>query len=94
MKIYFKYVILFLLFISNVLFAQTPLPIYSPNFSSAGGWQINGNAAVISSSYGSNDYVNLPKPNLNSFTIEYWVKTTQVSPTGSQWYQGLGIVDA
>jgi len=43
---------------------------------------------------GSNDYVNLPKPNLNSFTIEYWVKTTQASPSGSQWYQGLGIVDA
>jgi len=51
MKKYFKYVIIFLLFISNVLFAQTPLPIYSPNFSSAGGWQINGNAAIISSSY-------------------------------------------
>jgi hypothetical protein len=31
--------------------AQTPLPIYSPNFANAGGWQINGNASVISSSY-------------------------------------------
>ena len=51
MKNYFKYVILFLLFINGSLYAQTPLPIYSPNFSSAGGWQINGNAAVISSSY-------------------------------------------
>jgi hypothetical protein len=51
MKKYFKYVIIFLLFLSNVIMAQTPLPIYSPNFSSAGGWQINGNAAVISSSY-------------------------------------------
>ena len=43
---------------------------------------------------GSNDYVNIPKPTLNSFTIEYWVKTTQVSPSGTQWYQGNGIVDA
>jgi len=43
---------------------------------------------------GSNDYVNLPKPTLNSFTIEYWVKTTQASPSGTQWYQGNGIVDA
>ena len=43
---------------------------------------------------GSNDYVNIPKPNLNSFTIEYWVKSTQVSPSGTQWYQGNGIVDA
>ena len=31
--------------------AQTPIPIYSPNFSSAGGWQINGNATIISSTY-------------------------------------------
>jgi hypothetical protein len=43
---------------------------------------------------GSNDYVNIPKPTLNSFTIEYWLKTTQVSPSGTQWYQGNGIVDA
>ena len=48
MKKYFKFVIVFLLFFSN-LFAQTPLPIYSPNFSSAAGWQINGNATIISS---------------------------------------------
>jgi hypothetical protein len=51
MKKYFTYVILFLLFLSSSLSAQTPLPIYSPNFSSAGGWQINGNASIISSSY-------------------------------------------
>ena len=43
---------------------------------------------------GSNDYVNIPKPTLNSFTIEYWIKTTQASPSGTQWYQGNGIVDA
>ena len=43
---------------------------------------------------GSNDYVLLPKPTLNNFTIEYWVKTTQTSLTGSQWYNGNGIVDA
>jgi hypothetical protein len=51
MKNYFKYVIIFLLFLSNSIIAQTPIPIYSPNFSSAGGWQINGNAAVISNTY-------------------------------------------
>lgn len=43
---------------------------------------------------GSNDYVNLPKPNLNAFTIEYWVKSSQTSLTGTQWYSGNGIVDA
>ena len=51
MKNYFKYVIIFLLFLSNSIMGQTPIPIYSPNFSSAGGWQINGNATVISSTY-------------------------------------------
>ena len=51
MKNYFKYVVLVLLFLSSDVFAQTPIPIYSPNFSSAGGWQINGNAAIISSTY-------------------------------------------
>lgn len=43
---------------------------------------------------GTNDYVALPKPTLNNFTIEYWVKTTMTSLTGSQWYNGNGIVDA
>ena len=43
---------------------------------------------------GVNDYVVIPKPTLNSFTIEYWVKTTMTSLTGSQWYGGNGIVDA
>jgi len=51
MRSYIKYVILFLLFMSSGVFAQTPIPIYSPNFSSAGGWQINGNATIISSTY-------------------------------------------
>jgi hypothetical protein len=43
---------------------------------------------------GVNDYVTIPKPTLNSFTIEYWVKTSMTSLTGSQWYGGNGIVDA
>ena len=34
-----------------VLKSQTPLPIFSPNFSNADGWQINGNASIISSTY-------------------------------------------
>jgi len=29
-----------------------------------------------------------------AFTIEYWMKTTQSGPGGSQWYNGNGIVDA
>ena len=51
MRKYFKFVVLILLFFTCSLSAQTPIPIYSPNFSSSGGWQINGNASIISSSY-------------------------------------------
>jgi hypothetical protein len=43
---------------------------------------------------GVNDFVDLPMPLLNSFTIEYWVKTSQVSRTGPNWWDGSGIVDA
>jgi len=42
---------LFLFLFSCTVFAQTPLPIYSPSFANSAGWQINGNASVISSSY-------------------------------------------
>jgi len=42
---------LFLFLFSYSVFAQTPLPIYSPSFANSAGWQINGNASVISSSY-------------------------------------------
>lgn len=43
---------------------------------------------------GSNDYITIPKSISGDFTIEYWVKTTQTSLTGTQWYNGNGIVDA
>jgi hypothetical protein len=51
----------------------------------------NGNALNFD---GSDDYATIPKSIANDFTIEYWVKTSQTSPTGSQWYSGKGIVDA
>ena len=43
---------------------------------------------------GVNDYVTIPKSVTDDFTIEYWVKSTQTSSTGTQWYSGSGIVDA
>ena len=44
---------------------------------------------------GVNDYVAVPNSlSSGSFTIEYWVNTTQTSPAGAQWYEGNGIVDA
>lgn len=44
---------------------------------------------------GSNDYVSVPNTVSSDFTIEYWMKTTQVGNTiCGQWYCGNGIVDA
>jgi Concanavalin A-like lectin/glucanases superfamily/Secretion system C-terminal sorting domain/Bacterial Ig-like domain (group 2)/PKD-like domain/Ig-like domain CHU_C associated len=42
----------------------------------------------------TNDYVTIPQSVSGDFTIEYWVKTSQTSLTGNQWYHGSGIVDA
>lgn len=43
---------------------------------------------------GINDYVNVTRPVGDDFTIEYWLKTTQVGSEGGMWYSGVGIVDA
>jgi hypothetical protein len=48
MRKLFLFLCISICLISN---AQTPIPIYSPNFSSSGGWQINGNASIISGTY-------------------------------------------
>ena len=42
---------------------------------------------------GTNQYVTIPRPVSDSFTIAFWVKTTQTSPAGTQWYLGNGLVD-
>jgi hypothetical protein len=31
---------------------------------------------------------------MGAFSIQFWMRTTQTGPTGTQWYQGNGIVDA
>ena len=43
---------------------------------------------------GINDYINVSRPIGDNFTIEYWIKTTQVGTSGGMWYHGVGIVDA
>jgi len=43
---------------------------------------------------GSNDYVNIPRSISGDFTMEYWMKTTQTTSGGPQWYHGIGVVDA
>jgi hypothetical protein len=54
---------------------------------------VTGNALKFD---GANDYVNLPRSIAGDFSIEFWMNTTQIGPNagGSQWYQGIGIVDA
>ncbi len=53
--------------------------------------EFNGNALNFD---GSDDYVAVPHVVSSDFTIEYWMKTTATGPSGSQWYNGDGIVDA
>ncbi|OYU56650.1 MAG: hypothetical protein CFE25_05335 [Chitinophagaceae bacterium BSSC1] len=54
---------------------------------------VTGNALKFD---GANDFVNIPRSIAGDFSIEFWMNTTQIGPNagGSQWYQGIGIVDA
>ncbi len=42
---------------------------------------------------GINDYVPIPKNISGDFTIEYWLKCNALGRTGTNWWQGNGIVD-
>jgi hypothetical protein len=39
------------------------------------------------------DKITIQNPLSGSYTIEYWMRTTQTGSTGAQWYNGSGIVD-
>lgn len=43
---------------------------------------------------GINDHVSCAGSTMGAFSIELWMRTTQTAPTGTQWYQGIGLVDA
>ncbi|MDP1802038.1 MAG: LamG-like jellyroll fold domain-containing protein [Bacteroidota bacterium] len=43
---------------------------------------------------GVDDQVRFPGSTMGAFTIEFWMRTTQTGQTGTQWYQGNGIVDS
>ncbi len=43
---------------------------------------------------GINDEVLINNSTLGALTIEFWMRTTQVAPTGGQWHFGNGLVDA
>jgi VCBS repeat-containing protein len=55
-----------------------------------GAWAI-GNA--LSFDAARSTYVQVARPVSDNFTIEFWVKTSMTSPTGTQWWQGAGLVD-
>ena len=42
---------------------------------------------------GSTQYVSITRPVSTDFTIAFYIKTTQISGTGTQWYNGKGLVD-
>ncbi|MBS1650429.1 MAG: hypothetical protein JSU07_00325, partial [Bacteroidetes bacterium] len=43
---------------------------------------------------GVDDYAKINKATMGAFSIEFWMRTLQTGPTGTQWYHGNGIVDA
>ncbi len=43
---------------------------------------------------GVNDNVKINCSTMGAFTIEFWMRTTQVGPIGAQWWAGAGLVDA
>ena len=42
---------------------------------------------------GTDDYVTITRPVQDDFTIAYWLRTTSTGVAGTQWYQGIGVVD-
>ncbi|MFI3181264.1 MAG: Ig-like domain-containing protein [Methylococcales bacterium] len=43
---------------------------------------------------GIDDKVTINRGIADDFTIEYWIKTTQIGTTGANWWNGKGIIDA
>lgn len=43
---------------------------------------------------GTNDYVEVPRVVEDDFTVVFWVRTSATAPNGTEWWQGLGLVDA
>ncbi|HWY29583.1 MAG TPA: LamG-like jellyroll fold domain-containing protein [Candidatus Acidoferrum sp.] len=56
-------------------------------------WNPNGKVNGCLSFNGVNNYVQIPNPVSNDFSIVFWVKTTQATGGTGQWYNGTGLVD-
>ncbi|MGI4864757.1 MAG: LamG-like jellyroll fold domain-containing protein [Janthinobacterium lividum] len=57
-----------------------------------GAWAI-GNSLNFNAANSSYVQVARPASVSDDFTIEFWVKTTMAGPTGTNWYDGAGLVD-
>jgi hypothetical protein len=55
-------------------------------------WNPSGKVNGCLTFNGVNNYVQIPNPVSNDFSIVFWVKTSQTIGTG-QWYTGAGLVD-
>ena len=60
------------------------------------GWITYGAGAVNLAGLfdGVNDYVEVPRIIEGDFTVVFWVRTLATGPNGTEWWQGLGMVDA
>lgn len=53
-----------------------------------------GGVSAAAALFSGGDYSSIHRPVQDDFTIAFWVKTSDnSSPTGTQWYQGNGMVD-
>jgi hypothetical protein len=54
---------------------------------------VAGHSGLAVNLNGTNQAVQIPRSIQDSFTIAFWVKTTTTGGTGTQWWQGKGLVD-
>ncbi|MBA3781105.1 MAG: LamG domain-containing protein [Nocardioides sp.] len=55
---------------------------------------IAGDASTAAQFDGVNDFASVNRQVADDFSIEFWFKSTQGIGTGTQWWQGAGLVDA
>jgi len=95
--------------VENPIYSQTPIAFYpfNGNVNDESGNGENGtfiNATSVADRFGNigkaysfngnGDYLKLPNIVSRSFTVNFWVKTTQQAISGSYWHNGNGLVDA
>lgn len=63
--------------------------------SAVGGIVYSAGVRALAASFdGDNDYVELPRSIEEDFSIAFWIRTLASAPTGTNWFEGYGLVDA